>query len=211
MAHKSYYEYIFWCPPWRHANDVTERCGLRYMALSCFIRKQLIAKVYSITGSESRAIFLCKWHTKASITTLDSLSGWKSSPGKIFHRNSSEARTSTWNPVQATYTAAKVTLSTERQRLQRLQTFTEAATKYYNYTENETDEERDHQLPIIQDNRIRNESDGERQRLKFTFKLIFFDTTIGSKNLQLHEEKKNAHEEYLSSGLRTADQPFDHN
>ena len=23
--------------------------------------------------------------------------------------------------------------------------------------------------------------------------------------------KKNAHEEYLSSGLRTADQPFDHN
>ena len=148
---------------------------------------------------------------KASITTLDSLSGWKSSPGKIFHRNSSEARTSTWNPVQATSTAAKVTLSTERQRLQRLQTFTEAATKYYNYTENETDEERDHQLPIIQDNRIRNESDGERQRLKFTFKLIFFDTTIGSKNLQLHEEKKNAHEEYLSSGLRTADQPFDHN
>ena len=155
--------------------------------------------------------FLCKWHTKASITTLDSLSGWKSSPGKTFHRNSSEARTSTWNPVQATSTAAKVTLSTERQRLQRLQTFTEAATKYYNYTENETDEERDHQLPIIQDNRIRNESDGERQRLKFTFKLIFFDTTIGSKNLQLHEEKKNAHEEYLSSGLRTADQPFDHN
>ena len=62
--------------------------------------------------------------------------------------------------------------------------------KYWNYTENETDEERDHQLPIIQDNRIRNESDGERQRLKFTFKLIFFDTTIGSKNLQLHEEKK---------------------
>ena len=44
---------------------------------------------------------------------------------------------------------------------------TAAATKYYNYTENETDEERDHQLPIIQDNRIRNESDGERQRLKF--------------------------------------------
>ena len=113
--------------------------------------------------------------------------------------------------MQATSTTAKITLSTERQRLQRLQTFTEAATKFYNYTENETDEERDHQLPIIQDNRIRNESDGERQRSKFTFKLIFFDTTISSKDLQLHEEKKNAHEEYLSSGLRTADQPFDHN
>ena len=112
--------------------------------------------------------------------------------------------------MQATSTAAKVTLSTERQRLQRLQTFTEAATKYYSYNENETDEERDHQLPIIQDNTIRNKSDGERQRLKFTFKLIFFDTTIGSKNLQLHDQK-NAHEEYLSSGLRTADQPFDHN
>ena len=112
--------------------------------------------------------------------------------------------------MQATSTAAKVTLSTERQRLQRLQTFTEAATKYYNYSENETDEERDHQLPITQDNRIRNESDGERQRLKFTFKLVFFDITIGRKNLKLHDQK-NAHEEYPSSGLRTADQPFDHN
>ena len=210
MAHKSDYESIFWCLPWRHANDVTEHCVPRHMALSCFIHKQLIAKVYSITSSESRAIFYANDTQKASITTLDSPSGWKSSPEKIFHWNSFEARTSTWNPVQATSTAAKVTLSTKRQRLQRLQTFTEAATKYYNYTAKETDEERNHQPPTLQDNRIRNENDGERQRLKFTFKLIFFDRTIGSKNLELHDQK-NAHEEYLSSRLRTADQPFDHN
>ena len=152
--------------------------------------------------------FSCEWHTKESSTTLDSPSGWKSSPGKIFHWNSYDARTSIWNSERATPTAAKTTLSTERQRLQRLQTFTETATKYYNYTANETDEERDHQLLTLQDNIIRDESDEERQRLKFTFKLIFFDTTIARKNLQLHDQK-NSHEEYLSSGLRTVDQPFD--
>ena len=41
--------------------------------------------------------FSCERHTKGSSTTLDSPSGWKSSPGKIFHRNSSGARTPTWN------------------------------------------------------------------------------------------------------------------
>ena len=96
--------------------------------------------------------FSCERHTKGSSTTLDSPSGWKSSPGKIFHWNSYDARTSIWNSVRATPTAAKTTLSTERQRLQRLQTFTETATKYYNYTANETDEERDHQLLTLQDN-----------------------------------------------------------
>ena len=85
-------------------------------------------------------------------------------------------------------TAAKATLVTERQRLQRLQTFTEVATKYYDYTANESDEERDHQLLTLQDQRIRDEGDEERQRLKFTFKLIFFDRTIGSKNSQRHDQ-----------------------
>ena len=45
---------------WRHI-DVTltshELCVPRHMALSSFIHKQPFAKVYSITGSESRAIF----------------------------------------------------------------------------------------------------------------------------------------------------------
>ena len=40
---------------------------------------------------------------------------------------------------------AKATLSTERS-----QTCTEAATKCYNYTANETDEEREHRLPTLQ-------------------------------------------------------------
>ena len=53
------------------------------------------------------------------------------------------------------------------------------------YTANETDEEREHRQPMFQQNainKIRNETDEERQRWKFTVKIILFDTTIGSKN-----------------------------
>ena len=54
-------------------------------------------------------------------------------------------------------------------------------------------------------NRIRNEStDEERQRWKFTVKIIFFDTTIGSKNYTICK----MHMRNLSNGLKTADQPF---
>ena len=58
------------------------------------------------------------------------------------------------------------------------------------YTANETDEEREHQPPTFQQNavnRIRNETDEERQRWTFTVKIIFFDTTIGSKNYTICE------------------------
>ena len=42
------------------------------------------------------------------------------------------------------FSTAKATSSTQRP-----QTCTEAATKYYNYTVNETDEEREHRLPTL--------------------------------------------------------------
>ena len=53
------------------------------------------------------------------------------------------------------------------------------------YTANETDEEKEHRQPMFQQNainKIRNETDGDRQRWKFTVKITLFDTTIGSKN-----------------------------
>ena len=45
---------------------------------------------------------------------------------------------------RSSLSTAKATSSTKRQ-----QTCTEAATKYYNYTVNETDEEREHRLPTL--------------------------------------------------------------
>ena len=152
--------------------------------------------------------FSCERHTKGSSTTLDSPSGWKSSPGKIFHWNSYDARTSIWNSVRATPKAAKTTLSTERQRLQRLQTFTETATKYYNYTANETDEERDHQLLTLQDN-----NNSRRKRWGEATLEVYIQTYLLRYNDRQKKftttRPKNSHEEYLSSGLRTVDQPFD--
>ena len=71
-------------------------------------------------------------------------------------------------------------------------------------------EEREQRLPTLQENpakRIRNESDEERKHLKFTVKIIFFDATISS--TEIHD-LQNAREEYLSNGLRTADQPLHH-
>ena len=73
------------------------------------------------------------------------------------------------------FSTAKATSSTQRP-----QTCTEAATKYYNYIVNETDEEREHRLPTLP-------KDWIRQPLKFTVKIIFFDAAIGSKNYALQE------------------------
>ena len=95
------------------------------------------------------------------------------------------------------------------ERLKRPQTCTESSTKYHNHPANETDnEEREHRLPTLQENaayRIRNESDEERKHLNFTVKIIVFDATISS--IEIHD-LQNAREEYLSKGLRTADQPL---
>ena len=80
--------------------------------------------------------FPCKWHRTASTA-----SGCKSSPRKIFHWNSSGDNR---EGKKTSLSTAKATSSTKRP-----QTCTEPATKYYNYTVNETDEEREHRLPTL--------------------------------------------------------------
>ena len=64
---------------------------------------------------------------------------------------------------------AKATSSTQRP-----QTRKEAATKYYNYTANGADEEREHRLLTLQ------KSWGDQATLAVYSKIIFFDATIGS-------------------------------
>ena len=93
--------------------------------------------------------FLCKWHRTASTT-----SSCKSSPRKIFHWNSSGERR--WKFIgeqilEDNCEAERTSLSTAKatSSIQRPQTCTEAATKYFNHTVNETDEEREHRLPTL--------------------------------------------------------------
>ena len=67
-------------------------------------------------------------------------------------------------------------------RLQRPQICTEASTKYHNYPANETDEEREHRLPTLQENaanRIRNESE-----TPFLFRLTIPDILWASPELR---------------------------
>ena len=59
----------------------------------------------------------------------------------------------------------------ETEAIQRPRICKEAATKYYSYAANETDEDGEHRLPMV-----------KPKRGKFTVKIIFFDATIGSKN-----------------------------
>ena len=91
-----------------------------------------------------------KWHR-----TVSTASAYKSSPRKIFHWNSSGERRLKFigerieednreENREHRFSTAKVTSSTQRP-----QTCTEAATKYYNYIVNETDEEREHRLPTL--------------------------------------------------------------
>ena len=93
--------------------------------------------------------FPCKWHRTASTA-----SSCKSSPRKIFHWNSSAERR--WKFISERIEeddceAERTSLSTAKATspTQRPQTCTEAATKYYNYTVSETDEEREHRLPTL--------------------------------------------------------------
>ena len=80
-------------------------------------------------------------------------------------------------------------IKTHKTAINRLQTCTEAATKYYNYTVNETDEERNTDCPDCRPFQKRRDwiRPRIRQRLKFTVKIIFFDAAIGSKNYALQE------------------------
>ena len=67
---------------------------------------------------------------------------------------------------------AKATSATQRP-----QTCREAATKYHNYTVNETDEEREHRLPTLpKATRL----DQATLLIKFTVKITFFDAATGS-------------------------------
>ena len=91
---------------------------------------------------------------------------------------------------------AKATSSTQGP-----QTCTEAATKYYNYTVNETDEEREHRLPTLPKATTLDQATLVN-KLSLQSKITFFDAAIGSKNC--------ARQQYFSNGLGTADQPLHH-
>ena len=89
--------------------------------------------------------FPSKWHRTASTA-----SACKFSPRKIFHWNSPGERRLKFierrqpRSREHRFSTAKATSSTQRP-----QTCSEAATKYYNYIVNETDEEREHRLPTL--------------------------------------------------------------
>ena len=73
---------------------------------------------------------------------------------KNYKQNCARPRTSTLNSGRAT-AQRRQTLSTKHRG------YKEAATKYYNYTANKADKEREHRLPMFQQNavnRIRNET-----------------------------------------------------
>ena len=133
--------------------------------------------------------FPCKWHRIGSTT-----SGWKSSPRKIFHQNSSGER---WlkfigkrieedNHQNRT---VKATSSTQ----QPAHTCTEAVTTHYIHCKQNWWREG---TPTADASKS-DEKIG--QWLKFTFKIIFFNAVAAS---QLHD-LYNAHQEYLSIRLWT--------
>ena len=67
--------------------------------------------------------------------------------GKIYKQNSATARTSTFNSARVT-AQRRETLQLETEVIQRPRICKELATKYYSYTANEADEEREHRLPL---------------------------------------------------------------
>ena len=115
------YVYIYLlCPPWRHGAFCVSRQTWRTIMTADS------ANVTQFTSGASRAI------SHANDTQKQAPSGWKSSPGKIFHRNSSGARTPTWNSAQATEKKlrSRENIALIAERRQRRQQETEAtATK----------------------------------------------------------------------------------
>ena len=113
---------------------------------------------------------------------MDSTSGWKSSLGKIYKHNSARARTSTLNSARVTAQRRQTLCQLETEVIQRPRICKEAATKYYNHTANETDEESGN-TDCRRFSKIRSiEFATKPKRGKFTVKMIFFETTIGSNN-----------------------------
>ena len=84
-----------------HFQHDFEICG----ALSRFIYERLMSLFIvcqtMFTIGESRPISRTTDNGRDK-TTLHTTSGWESSLGKIYHRNSTAARTGTWNPARAT-------------------------------------------------------------------------------------------------------------
>ena len=152
--------------------------------------------------------FSCEWHTKASTTTLDSPSGWKSSQGKIFHWNSYDARTSIWNSVPSNANGSK-------DNAVHRETEATATTNIYR------DSDKILQLhckrnrwregsPTVDASRQCNLS---RKRLGEVTLEVYIQTYLLQYNDKQHKftttRPKKTREEYLSSELRTVDQPFD--
>ena len=113
--------------------------------------------------------FPCKWHRTASKT-----SGWKSSPARIFHRNSSGERRLKFIASGSKKTTA---LQTEHRLAQPRQWCQHSDHKHVqrhrqntqcDYTASETDEEREHRRPTLQ----KATRQAIRQRLKFIVKII---------------------------------------
>ena len=121
--------------------------------------------------------------------TASTTIGWKSSPAKIFHRNSSGERRNSSQAEKTTTTRNREadrkslnTATTRRQHSDHKQVQKQRK-KYYNYTANETDEEREHRLPTLQ------KRWGDQATLKVNFtvrKIIFFDAAIGSNSHMIY-------------------------
>ena len=141
---------------WRHEAFFVSRqhrlCRRWPRRISCIIHERLLC--FWLNNVYHRWIttnFSCKWHRNAS--TASSM-GCKSAPRKIFHLNFSGERRLKFigerieedsrEAVRTSLTTAKGTSQTQRP-----QTCTEAATKCYNYTVNEIDEETEHRLPTL--------------------------------------------------------------
>ena len=129
--------------------------------------------------------FRFRWHRTTSTT-----SGWKF---PIFNRNSSGERRLKF--------VASGEDDDKKPLAQRPQTFTEAATKYYNYTANGADEKREHRLPTLQKAMRRS---GNAYSLQQNY------LWCNDKRQQQLHDLYNLRQEYLSNGLRTAYQSLHH-
>ena len=96
---------------------LTSKCIMGFQATDCHADRQHFHVLFmkngrvfwsvnynNVYGRSITTNILGKWTTTANSTTLDSRSGWKSSPREIYQRNSGRVRTAAWNPTR---TAAK--------------------------------------------------------------------------------------------------------
>ena len=147
----------------------------------------------------------CQIRQYEKFRTASTTSGWKSQSVKLFQRNSSGERRLKLIGEQIeedSREAERTSLSTARltSSRQRPQTCTEAPTKHYNYTVNETGEEREHRLLTLQRSTRRSCPTPEVNSQNYLLQ-------CSDRQQELYD-LYNARQEYLSNGLRTADQPL---